>query len=147
VIRPYEARDFEDVFFLNEVCYESPCTVSELREKLSSGKCWVYDPDPAVQAVIGAVIIVPHEGTNLIWSITVAPTFRKQRIGNSLLEEAEKHYPELWLHTDPSGPAIGLYLRRGYKVIHEELNFYGPMRPAFLMVKINGQHSRSASER
>jgi ribosomal protein S18 acetylase RimI-like enzyme len=136
MIRLFEARDFQDVFFLNEICYENPCTETELREKLSSGKAWVEEPDPAVQAVIGAVIIVPHEGTNLIWSITVAPTFRKRGIAWNLLSEAENNFPELWLHTDPSGPAIGLYLRRGYKVVQEEPNFYGPSRPGVLMVKV-----------
>ena len=121
VISPYRAIDFSDVDFLNQICYEKPCTVLVLGEKLAH-KSWVADEH---NAVIGCIIVCPQDNKNLIWSLTVAPPFRNRGIGGQLMAEAEKHFPELYLHTERYGMAYGLYARRGYKEIGDLPNYYG----------------------
>jgi ribosomal protein S18 acetylase RimI-like enzyme len=130
VIREYQSRDFADVSWLNQISYVSPCTENELREKLT-GRCWVWEDSPIV---IGAIIIA----NNFVWSLTVARNWQRRGIGTALLNEASKHFPELWLHTEPSGAGARLYTKLGYAEARIEPDFYGPGQDAILMVKRNG---------
>jgi ribosomal protein S18 acetylase RimI-like enzyme len=129
MIRSYRNSDFADVSWLNSTSYVSPCTDNELLEKLA-GKCWVYEDSPIV---IGAIII----DKNFVWSLTVARNRQRRGIGTALLNEASKHFSELWLHTEPLGAGARLYTKLGYTASKTEYDFYGPRQDAILMVKRN----------
>jgi ribosomal protein S18 acetylase RimI-like enzyme len=128
MIRPYEARDFEDCLYLQEICYLKPCSESELRAKLETGKCWVWEDRPLV---IGCLIL---EG-NLVWSVTVAENWRRKGIATALLLEAEKHVRPLHLHTEPFSAGQKLYTKLGYTASKIERDYYGQGLDAILMVK------------
>ena len=127
MVRPYEARDFDDVKYLNDISYVSPCTENVLREKLT-GKVWVYEDSPLV---VGCVIVAG----NLVWSVTVAENWRRKGVATKLLLEAEKHGLPLYLHTEPQSPGNHLYTKLGYTASKIERDYYGPGQDAVLMVK------------
>lgn len=131
MIRPYESRDFADVSWLNQISYQSPCTESELRAKLA-GKCWVWEDSPIV---VGALITYAKNGRTYVWSVAVARHWQKRGIGTALLNEASRHFPELWLHTEPFSEGARLYTKLGYTAVKTEHDFYGQNRDAILMVK------------
>jgi ribosomal protein S18 acetylase RimI-like enzyme len=141
MIRPYESRDFADVAWLNSTSYVSPCTENELRAKIGSGKCWVFEDSPIV---IGALItenrlsIDPYRpGFAFVWSVTVARNWQRRGIGTALLNEASKTFPELWLHTEPFSDGERLYTKIGWMPAKTEFDYYGPGADAVLMVKRN----------
>jgi ribosomal protein S18 acetylase RimI-like enzyme len=127
VIRPYEPRDYEDILYLQQICYTKPCTENELRAKLA-GKCWVFEDEPLV---VGCVIL--DGGT--IWSVTVAENWRRKGVATRLLLEAEKSGLPLYLYTEPNSPGNRLYTKLGYTATWMEYDFYGPGLDAVLMVK------------
>ena len=129
MIRPYSPFDFEDVFFLQKISYERPCTETELRVRL--GHVWVAE---IVGEVIGAAIVCPEEN-NLLWSITVAPAQRSKGWGSVLLREVARNFQELRLYVDTESPAKKLYEREGFKVEKFMFNHYGRNQHAYLMVK------------
>ena len=139
MIRPYEARDFADVAWLNEIAYSKPCTENELRTKLESPS-WVFEDSPLV---IGCLITCPQDEKIYVWSVAVAPNWRRRGIGGLLLAEAEKEFPELWLHTEPFSNGQRLYSKRGYETVLTEPDYYGYGQPAILMRKICGPGSRN----
>lgn len=131
MIRPYKDTDFDDVLFLQKVSYERPCTVSELREKLT-GETWVatlphhsYD----VGDLIGAIITCPD---GLIWSVAIAPSQRNKGWGSALIREARKNFPGMYLYVDTKSPAIKLYEREGFHVDQLIPGYYG-QEDAYLM--------------
>lgn len=130
MIRRYRDSDFEDVKYLNDLCFERPCTENELRAKLA-GNVWVWEADPAVSSVVGAIIL----DRDLIWSVTVAPAFRRRGIATALMLEAETAGLPLHLHTEPDSPGNHLYTKLGYTASEIERDFYGPGRDAVLMRK------------
>lgn len=132
MIRLYQDSDFADCVYLNKVSYLEPCTENELWAKtVLPSKVWVYQPDPAIRSVVGCLIL---EG-NLVWSVTVAPAFRRQGIATKLLLEAEKHVLPLYLHTEPDSPGNHLYTKLGYIASKIEYDYYGQNLDAVLMVK------------
>jgi ribosomal protein S18 acetylase RimI-like enzyme len=134
LIREYQSRDFADVSWLNQTSYVSPCTENELREKLA-GRCWVYEDSPIV---VGCLIIYAKDERTYVWSVTVARNWQKRGIGTALLNEASKHFPELWLYTEPFSAGARLYTKLGYTASKTEYDYYGPGSDAILMVKRNG---------
>ena len=132
LIRKYEKEDFEDVFWLQRVCYLKPCTREELRDKLA-GPAWVgCDTE-----VMGAVICSEVNNTPWIWSLTVAPPARNQGMGNKLMAAAEEHYSgkEIRLYVDSQNPAEKLYRHRGYATSQVLKDFYGPGYDAIEMFR------------
>jgi ribosomal protein S18 acetylase RimI-like enzyme len=132
LIRRYEGRDFADVAWLNHISYSKPCTENELRAKLASDKCWVYEDSPIV---VGALITYAKDERTYVWSVTVARNWQKRGIGTALLNEASKTFPELWLHTEPFSDGERLYTKLGWTPVKTEFDYYGPGADAVLMVK------------
>jgi ribosomal protein S18 acetylase RimI-like enzyme len=132
MIRPYEARDFEDCLWLNEQAYLKPCTENVLREKLDAGKSWVWEDSPLV---IGCLITEVKDARTFVWSVTVSPNWRNRGIATALLKKADELGCELWLHTTPGSPAERLYTKLGYTAVRIDYDQYGPGSDAVLMVK------------
>lgn len=139
MIRPYESRDYADVAWLNETSYSSPCTESELREKLAIGQCWVYEDSPVV---VGALIVCPDDcpneldnGRALVWSVTVARNWQRRGIATQLIREASKHFLALYLYVETESPAKHLYTKEGFKAEKFLWEYYGPRQSAYLMRK------------
>lgn len=118
MIREYEARDFEDVKYLNDISYSKPCSEQELQDKLSAGKCWVFEDSPLV---IGALILTG----DLIWSVTVAPNWQRKGIATSLIREAEKGANRRELYTEPNSAGFRLYQKLGYVPAGISKDYYG----------------------
>lgn len=134
MIRPYESRDFADVSWLNQISYSSPSTENELRAKLAAGKCFVYEDSPIV---VGALITYAKDGRTYVWSVAVARNWQKRGIGTALLNEANRTFSELWLHTEPFSEGARLYTKLGYTAVRTERDFYGQNQDAILMRKSN----------
>src|ERR1700689_1131691 len=134
MIRPYRNSDFADVAWLNQISYVSPCTESELREKLA-GKCLVWEDSPIV---VGALITYAKDERTYVWSVAVGRHWQRRGIGTALLNEASNPFPELWLQHEPSGAGARLYTKLGYTASKTEYDYYGPGQDAILMVKRNG---------
>lgn len=130
MIRRYRDSDYEDVKYLNDLCYERPCSEEELSGMLEDN-AWVYEACPEVSSVVGAIIL----DRDLIWSVTVAPAFRRQGVATALMLEAETAGLPLHLHTEPDSPGNHLYTKLGYTASKIERDFYGPGRDAVLMRK------------
>lgn len=130
MIREYRWSDFADVSWINQTSYVLPCSENELAHKLAIGKCWVWEDSPIV---VGAIIL---DG-DCVWSVTVARNWQKRGIATALLNEASKHFSELWLHTEPFSAGARLYTKLGYTASKTEYDFYGPGADAILMVKRN----------
>lgn len=132
MIRPYRDSDFSDVAWLNQQAYLTPCTENELRARIGSGRCWVWEDSPLV---IGCLITCSQDDKIIVWSVTVAENWRRRGVATKLLEAAAREYPELWLHTEPNSPGNHLYTKLGYTASKVEYDYYGPGQDAVLMVK------------
>lgn len=130
MIRPARPEDFEDLFYLQHICYLKPCSREELKHRLL-GPSWVACFG---QNVVGAIICTD---VNWIWSLTVAPPYRRRGLANKLMAKAEEHFAgqEIHLRVESTNPAKHLYESRGYATRQTIKDFYGAGYDAVEMAK------------
>ena len=122
MIRPAKPEDYEDLYWLQRICYLRPCTREELREKLA-GPAWVWvDGEDVVGAIICSDVNKPW-----VWSVTVASPYQRHGIANKLLAVVEAYYvgQEIGLRVDSANPAKHLYEGRGYTTRQILKDYYG----------------------
>ena len=126
---------------LERECFSSPWSETALLEELSNPQahflCAVCDG--VVAGYIGVQEIV---GEAYITNIAVFSNFRRQGIGEKLLQSAQNGATErecvlITLEVRKSNvPAIALYEKYGFKTVGERKNFYvSPKEDALIMTK------------
>jgi ribosomal protein S18 acetylase RimI-like enzyme len=127
-----QGDDFADADYLEKDFYLHRESPEELRSKLNNPS-WVADEE----GVIGCIITCPDADKTLIWSIIVAPSYRRMGIGWKLMDAAESFYrrTKLTLHVEPANPARRLYFKRGYRASRIIKDYFGQGYDAIEMYK------------
>lgn len=134
-------EDIENIAQIEKECFSTPWSEAGLRSELSNDSAFFLTAkkEGKIAGYMGMHIILDE---CYIANIAVLPDFRRQGIGNSLLDSAEKIADEkgcrfISLEVRVSNnPAIRLYEKRGYISMGERKNFYSdPTENALIMTK------------
>ncbi len=94
------------------------------------------------EGIVGyAVGVLRVNNMGHIVSIAVAKRWRRKGIGTKLIRELERRFREKKMKVSrlevrvSNEPAIRLYERLGYKIIHRVKNYYPDGEDAYLMIK------------
>ena len=144
--RLFESEDFEDLYAIEEVCFQPPHRFSRRYMRYL-----VHQPGTATWiaeesfCLSGFAIVEWLEETAgeiaYIETLEVAAKNRKQGIGAELLRRVEESSREvgakiIWLHVDAeNASAIRLYEAHGYKQKGREEHYYARSRDALIYLK------------
>jgi ribosomal protein S18 acetylase RimI-like enzyme len=144
--RRYAPQDFDQLYALEELCFEPPERFSRryMRNRVSraNGATWIAEEDGQMA---GFAIVEwnqePDEVIAYIQTIEVAPEARGRGVGRKLLdhiEDSARHAGAclIWLHVrEANASAIRLYEAHGYRYEGREENYYPLGRPALIYGK------------
>jgi ribosomal protein S18 acetylase RimI-like enzyme len=142
LLRSYQRSDFEALLAMDQVCF--PKTIAYGRGELKSylrsegSRCIVAEIAGTV-----AGFILTERGAEIAHIITldVLESFRRQSVGSSLLEAAEREAASrgitlMYLETATTNKAaIALWKKHGYCETGTIANYYGRGQNAFEMLK------------
>ena len=134
MIRRATPQDYSAIYAIEKACFEDPIPNYKMLPVLQEGDTWVAEED---NKVVGVLISYYTHAVG-IYSLSVLPAYQNKGIGRKLLstfDEFFKGYGMVYLHVDKTNPAQQLYLKFGYKVVDEVLDYYGPGKDAWHMVK------------
>jgi len=94
------------------------------------------------EKVIGWAVfkLVPADGLAHLLKILILPEHRKNGLGETLLKKSisqlkDNKYLKFYLEVEKGNPAISIYKKNGFLIIHEIPNFYGQGRNAIVMMR------------
>jgi ribosomal-protein-alanine N-acetyltransferase len=94
------------------------------------------------EKVIGWAVfkLVPADNLAHLLKILILPDYRKNGLGESLLKKSISQLKEnkslkFYLEVEKENPAISIYKKTGFQIIHEIPNFYGQGRNAIVMMR------------
>lgn len=144
--RLYERGDFDDLYAIEEVCFQPPQRFSRryLRDliALPESATWVADQRGTLAGF--AILEWTQRVTGVaayIATIEVLPAWRGRSIGSELLRRLEgsanaERAVKIWLHVDmENASAIRLYERLGYRSEGRADHYYSRNRPAAIYAK------------
>jgi ribosomal protein S18 acetylase RimI-like enzyme len=148
-LRPYRSSDFETLFTIDQSCF--PKTIAygrgELKRYLQSdGAHCIVAEFPA--AIAGFILTQRSAEIAHIITLDVLESHRRQAVGSSLLQAAEKEAAShgvtlMYLETATTNKAaIALWKRHGYRETATIENFYGRGQHAFEMQKLLERKSK-----
>jgi ribosomal protein S18 acetylase RimI-like enzyme len=95
-----------------------------------------------VEKIIGWAVfkLVPADNLAHLLKILILPEYRKNGLGETLLKKSisqlkENKYLKFYLEVEKGNPAISIYKKNGFLIIHEIPNFYGQGRNAIVMMR------------
>jgi ribosomal protein S18 acetylase RimI-like enzyme len=144
--RPYTPQDFDQLYALEELCFEPPQRFSRRYMRLlvnrSNAATWIVEEDGRL---IGFAIVEWAERKNgvtaYIQTIEVAPAARNQGVARELLGRMEGSARGagaalIWLHVEATNAgAIRLYESQGYRCEGRKENYYPLGRAALIYGK------------
>ncbi len=144
--RLYVPRDFDSLYAIEEVCFETRFRFSrKYMQKIisqSNSVTWIAEEDGQMGGFAIAEWARGASGTiGYIQTIEVAPDRRKQGIGRELLRRIEDSARaasagSIWLHVDAQNlAAIRLYEANGYVREGREEDYYAPGHAALVYGK------------
>ena len=144
--RLYQRDDFDDIYAIEEVCFQPPQRFSRryMRQLIGSpdAATWVAEQDTRMAGF--AIVEWAQQVTGVlayIATIEVLPQHRGRRIGAELLRRIEgsanaERAIQVWLHVDiENTAAIQLYERAGYCNNGRADHYYARNRPAAIYMK------------
>ena len=144
--RLFEPDDFDDLYDIEEVCFQQPerFTRRYMRRLIGSANSATWIAEEKAKMTGFAIVEWAEQGngvTAYIATIEVLPEFRKLGVGAELLRRLEgsanaERAVAVWLHVDmENAAAIRLYERLGYANSGRAENFYARNRPAAIYFK------------
>jgi ribosomal protein S18 acetylase RimI-like enzyme len=144
--RPYKPEDFDQLYALEELCFEPPYRFSRryMRQLVNCANVatWIAEEDGQMA---GFAIVEwnqePGEMTAYIQTIEVAPEKRGCGVGRELLNRIEGSARDagagmIWLHVEVANAgAIRLYEAHGYRCEGRRENYYPRGRSALIYMK------------
>jgi ribosomal protein S18 acetylase RimI-like enzyme len=144
--RPYKPEDFDQLYALEELCFELPQRFSRRYMRLlvcrANGATWIAEGDGRL---VGFAIVEWREGkrgiTAYIQTIEVAAEARGMGVGSELLSRIEGSARGagaclIWLHVEATNAeAIRLYEAHEYRCEGREENYYPQGRAALIYAK------------
>jgi [ribosomal protein S18]-alanine N-acetyltransferase len=144
--RPYKPEDFDQLYALEELCFEPPQRFSRryMRQLISRANAatWIAEEDGRL---VGFAIVEWRAGkqgvTAYIQTIEVAPEARRRGVGHELLSRIQSSARGagaclIWLHVEAvNASAIRLYESHGYHCEGREENYYPLGRAALIYGK------------
>jgi ribosomal-protein-alanine N-acetyltransferase len=84
--------------------------------------------------------LIPADHLAHLLKILILPDYRGNKLGLTLLKNAISQlegdkYLKFYLEVEKGNPAISIYKRLGFSIIHEIPNFYGMGRNAIVMMR------------
>jgi ribosomal protein S18 acetylase RimI-like enzyme len=134
MIRRATSQDYPAIYAIEKACFEDPIPNYEMLPVLQEGNTWVVEEDGKIVGCLMAAYTYAVQ----IYSIAILPEFQKKGFGWDLLsafQDFYKGYGLTYLHVDKTNPAQNLYQKFGYKVVDEAIDYYGPGKDAWYMVK------------
>jgi len=143
-IRDYRPEDFERLWEIDQVCFPAGIAYSryEIGVYIRRRNAFTLVAEEDSKAIVG--YLVAHIGRRKIGhiiTIDVLPHARKQRIGSSLLQAAERRLTSIgcrvvYLETAvDNAPAISFYKRHDYDVIETVPRYYSNGVDALVLEK------------
>ena len=127
-IRPMRDADVPAVLLLEKDSYEFPWSAGNFIDSIHAGySAWVYEVGGEI---IGHMVMMIVLDEVHLLNITIAPAWRRQGLGQVLLEHAmqtarEKHAKALFLEVRPSnGAAINMYEKLGFEAFALRKGYY-----------------------
>jgi [ribosomal protein S18]-alanine N-acetyltransferase len=144
--RLFEREDFDDLYAIEEVCFQTPQRFSRryMRHLLASPDAATWIAEQEARMAGFAIVEWAQQVTGIvayIATIEVLPEHRGRRIGADLLRRVEgsanaERAIEIWLHVDiENTAAIRLYERAGYRNSGRADHYYARNRPAAIYTK------------
>lgn len=136
-IVPFAEQHVADIAKLEQICFADPWTEDGLREEINN-TCARFltavDETGTVAGYIGCHTVL-DEG--YIANVAVSPDFRRQGIGQKLVQTLQTHHDLSFLTLEvrvSNDPAIRLYTGCGFRPVGTRKNFYShPTEDALLM--------------
>ncbi len=138
-------EDTEDIAAIEKECFSLPWSLEGIKEELhnDSARFFVFRADGRTVGYIGCHVVLDE---CYIANVAVLPDFRRQGIGERLIERAVKAAADegcafISLEVRVSNnAAISLYEKLGFERIGERKNFYSsPTENALIMTKFFNQ--------
>jgi len=147
IYRPYKAGDFEELYAIEEVCFQPPLRFSRryIRRLVESADTatWIGEEDGKIAGFSIADFGRDRDGVfAYIQTIEVLPQRRGRGIGNELLRRMENAAREkgaraIWLHVESQNSgAIRLYESHGYTCEGRQDHYYAHGRPGLVYRKL-----------
>jgi ribosomal-protein-alanine N-acetyltransferase len=144
--RPYTPQDFDQLYALEELCFEPPSRFSRryMRQLVSRSNAATWIAEEAGQMAGFAIVELNQEVDEVIayiQTIEVALQARGRGVGRELLDHIENSARHagaclFWLHVEAeNATAIRLYEAQGYRCEGREENYYPLGRAALIYVK------------
>lgn len=144
--RPYKPEDYDQLYALEELCFESPQRFSRryMRQLISrtNAATWIAEEDGRLTGFAIVEWAKRKSGvTAYIQTIEVAPEARSRGVGRELLSRIERSARGagavlIWLHVEAANAgAIRLYESHGYRCENREENYYPKGRAALIYGK------------
>ncbi len=156
--RRYRPDDFEQLYSIEEVCFQPPFRFGRRLMKSLIGNpqsaTWIAEETDRMSgfAIVEFALEPKHE-TAYIQTIEVLPQFRRQGVALELLRLLEESAVAvgaalIWLHVDAENDAaIRLYRSQGYELKGRHENYYARSRAAEVYAKpLSAEQSSMASE-
>jgi tRNA threonylcarbamoyladenosine biosynthesis protein TsaB len=141
-LRSYTSEDFEDLYEIDQRCYEPAIAYSrrELRNYLRfpGADCIVAEDG---RAMVGFCLTAHKDSWGYIVTMDVLEAYRRRGVGSLLLAEAERRLAndgvcEVGLETAVDNAAgIGFWRRHGYRAQGIRKGYYPSGRDAYSMIK------------
>jgi ribosomal protein S18 acetylase RimI-like enzyme len=146
VCRFFNAEDFDDLFAIEEVCFQPPFRFARryMRQLVESPNAATWIAELNGQMAGFAIVEWSQQANGVhayITTIEVLPGLHGKGIGNELLRRVEgsahaEGAIEIWLHVDAeNAPAIRLYKTSGYRNAGRTENYYARGRAAEVYMK------------
>ena len=128
---------------IERACFSHPLTETQIASMLQQETCrFLSAQDDQDQRIVGSIWLQTVLDEGYIGNVAVLPEWRRQGIGDTLLDSAEqaaleKQLSFLTLEVRVSnGPAIALYEKHGYQRVGLRPGYYtDPKEDALLMTK------------
>ena len=144
--RPYKPEDFDQLYALEELCFEPPSRFSRhiMRQLISRANAatWIAEEDGQMAGFAIVEWASQRSGiTAYIQTLEVAPEARGRGVGRELLSRIEGSARDagagkIWLHVEAANAgAIRLYEAHGYRCEGRQENYYPLGRAALIYVK------------
>ena len=146
IYRIYDGQDFDELYAIEEVCFEPPQRFGRryMRQLIEScdSATWIAGEDGRMAGFAIADWVSGAGGTEAyLQTIEVLPGVRGQGVGSELLGRVEGSTLAagaelIWLHVEAgNGVAIRLYEAHGYLCEGREEGYYGAGRAALVYAK------------
>ena len=135
------ADDIDSLKRLEVACELSPWTIEDYRAELERHDSVMLIARTPKLGVVGFIVgRIPEDGEAEIYNIGIDPSWRRQKIGGSLLDEffsicTRRAIAAIWLEVRATNePAISFYISRGFTERGVRPGFYSnPTEDAVVM--------------